>query len=160
MTTQEQQYKRHKKDAGKCPVCNVNLAKSREELFKKLNLDEDEVTKNGLSESDIRKAFREQALQQHPDKGGDPETFQELNEAKEELLDIINDEADPLGINTGESESLFEDESGDRVEKVQRVDTRSQSEKFEDGLRALQKLRNIKRKHPNSACPYCKKKPK
>ena len=37
------------------------------------------------SQSDIKRAFKKQAMKHHPDKGGDPKQFQQLNEAYEVL---------------------------------------------------------------------------
>jgi DnaJ family protein A protein 2 len=37
--------------------------------------------------TDIKKAYRKQALKHHPDKGGDPEMFKKINEAYEVLSD-------------------------------------------------------------------------
>ena len=42
------------------------------------------VNKNA-SQSDIKSAFKKQAMKHHPDKGGDPKQFQQLNEAYEVL---------------------------------------------------------------------------
>lgn len=39
------------------------------------------------SQDEIRKAFRKAALVNHPDKGGDPEKFKEINIANEVLSD-------------------------------------------------------------------------
>ncbi|KAK2080159.1 hypothetical protein QBZ16_000012 [Prototheca wickerhamii] len=39
------------------------------------------------SETEVRKAHRKLALKEHPDKGGDPEKFKEINEAYETLRD-------------------------------------------------------------------------
>ncbi len=39
------------------------------------------------TESEIKKAFRKQAMQHHPDKGGDPEKFKEISKAYEVLSD-------------------------------------------------------------------------
>jgi len=38
------------------------------------------VSKNS-TEEEIKKAFRKKAVKMHPDKGGDPEEFQELSRA-------------------------------------------------------------------------------
>ena len=38
------------------------------------------VNKNA-SQSDIKSAFKKQAMKHHPDKGGDHKQFQQLNEA-------------------------------------------------------------------------------
>ena len=41
----------------------------------------------GCSEADIKRAYRKRALQEHPDKGGDPEKFKKINEAYAVLSD-------------------------------------------------------------------------
>jgi DnaJ-class molecular chaperone len=40
---------------------------------------------NGASEEDIKKAYRKLAMKHHPDKGGDPEKFKEINEAFDKI---------------------------------------------------------------------------
>merc|ERR1712190_711837 len=44
------------------------------------------------SEADIHKMYKKMALELHPDKGGGPEKFQELQEMKERLNEIDKDE--------------------------------------------------------------------
>lgn len=44
------------------------------------------VEKNATLD-EIKKAFRKKALKMHPDKGGDPEKFKDLNYAHEVLTD-------------------------------------------------------------------------
>jgi len=46
------------------------------------------------SETDINKMYKKMALELHPDKGGDPEKFQELQEMKDRLTDLDKDEED------------------------------------------------------------------
>jgi len=41
----------------------------------------------GSSEADIKKAYRKLAMQHHPDKGGDPEQFKQIQGA----YDILSD---------------------------------------------------------------------
>ena len=41
----------------------------------------------GCSEAEIKRAYRKRALQEHPDKGGDPEKFKKINEAYAVLSD-------------------------------------------------------------------------
>ena len=49
------------------------------------------------SDADINKMYKKMALELHPDKGGDPEKFQELQEMKERLNEM--DEEDKKGEN-------------------------------------------------------------
>ena len=42
--------------------------------------------KRSASDEDIKKAFRERALETHPDKGGDVEEFRKVREAYENLI--------------------------------------------------------------------------
>lgn len=44
------------------------------------------------SDNDINKQYKKMALELHPDKGGDPEKFQELQEMKERLTDLEKDD--------------------------------------------------------------------
>ena len=37
--------------------------------------------KQGASEEEVKKAYRKQAMKHHPDKGGDPEKFKEIQGA-------------------------------------------------------------------------------
>merc|ERR1711920_1125365 len=45
------------------------------------------------TENDINKMYKKMALELHPDKGGDPEKFQELQEMKERLTELEKDES-------------------------------------------------------------------
>ena len=82
-----------------CPVCGTDMKVTKQELFEKLALDPDKIAKEGLTEKDVKEAYREQAKINHPDKGGDPDIFQEINEAKDELMDMVKEDLDPLDIN-------------------------------------------------------------
>merc|ERR1711907_265836 len=44
------------------------------------------------TDADINKVYKKMALELHPDKGGDPEKFQELQEMKERLTEIEKDD--------------------------------------------------------------------
>merc|ERR1712187_1076734 len=44
------------------------------------------------SEADVGKMYKKMALELHPDKGGDPEKFQELQEMKERLNETDDDD--------------------------------------------------------------------
>eukprot|EP00929_Paragymnodinium_shiwhaense_P008280 TRINITY_DN112229_c0_g1_i1.p1 TRINITY_DN112229_c0_g1~~TRINITY_DN112229_c0_g1_i1.p1 ORF type:complete len:614 (-),score=169.64 TRINITY_DN112229_c0_g1_i1:80-1921(-) len=46
------------------------------------------------NESDVGKMYKKMALELHPDKGGDPEKFQELQEMRERLNDADRDDKD------------------------------------------------------------------
>lgn len=49
------------------------------------------------SMNDINAVYKKMALELHPDKGGDPEKFQELQEMKERLTEIEKEEENPDG---------------------------------------------------------------
>merc|ERR1719486_939989 len=44
------------------------------------------------SDGDVNKMYKKMALELHPDKGGDPEKFQELQEMKERLNELEEEE--------------------------------------------------------------------
>merc|ERR1712203_770295 len=44
------------------------------------------------SDNDVSKMYKKMALELHPDKGGDPEKFQELQEMKERLNEMEADD--------------------------------------------------------------------
>ena len=43
--------------------------------------------KSDATQDEIKKAYRKKALKEHPDKGGDPEKFQDISKAYETLSD-------------------------------------------------------------------------
>jgi curved DNA-binding protein len=45
--------------------------------------------KSASSREDVKRAFRQQARQHHPDAGGDAAKFREIVEAKEHMLDVL-----------------------------------------------------------------------
>ena len=76
------------------------------------------VTKDA-SQGDIKKAFREKALEYHPDKGGNEENFKQINEAYSLISDPekrsrFDAQRDGIGFNFGSfSSSPFGDIFGD-----------------------------------------------
>jgi len=128
-----------KKDK-RCPVCGESLAKTKQELFEKLGLQEDCI----VNEKTIKKAFKEKSLEAHPDRGGTNEGFQELVDAKQELTEIFKEELDPLGLKQEEKQ---EDTTPNRVD-------------FKIVMESLRNLRIAYESSINLACPYCKRKRK
>ncbi len=58
------------------------------------------------SDDEVKKAYRKQAMQHHPDRGGDEKTFKEVNEAYEILSNkdkrnLVDQGIDPLNPNQG-----------------------------------------------------------
>lgn len=147
--------KKFKKDAGRCPVCGKGLAKSKKELLDKLGFDT--TQKLELSEKDIKDAFREKAKTCHPDKpNGSPNEFQEIKDAKEELLEMLRDEGsipnDPLDIKpledimTSQKPKTIQDVIRETPDPIQMYHIKQ----IVDKMRAQQK--------PGSACVFCKQK--
>ena len=137
------QYKKYKKKAGKCPICGQDLAKSKQELFDTLGLDIASVIENGLSLQEVKKAYKEKAKEVHPDHGGSAQEFQDLSNAKEELVELIEEELDPLGLRKIE-------ESSKPVQPTTK-----------DIHVAMEAIKNIRKCYnSNQPCPYCKRKPK
>ena len=141
MNTQDKNAKSYSKRKGRCPICGANLETSKEELFEQLGLPTESRTT--ATEQDIKKAFREKVKTAHPDKGGDPEEFAELNEAKERLIDIVKED---------------DTTSNDEVEEVKpKILTKEQ---FVEVVKAIQNLKRARAAAPLSPCPYCKRRPK
>jgi DnaJ-class molecular chaperone len=53
--------------------------------------------KPGASDEEIKKAYRKAAMQNHPDKGGDPEKFKEINDAYNNITNKKSTEPFPFG---------------------------------------------------------------
>jgi DnaJ family protein A protein 2 len=60
------------------------------------------------SDADIKKAFRKQAMTHHPDRGGDPEAFKNLNKAYE----VLSDSTKRSLYDEGGEEALSEEAQG------------------------------------------------
>jgi hypothetical protein len=134
---------------GKCPICNNNLTSSKEELLKKLDLED-----GLLNEEVVKKAFKEKSKFIHPDKGGSPELFQELVNTKNELLDIVKEE-NPFNINPIESAL---NRSADELFASQPIEKpRLSNEQIHSMFKTIKNLRNIRSQNPSAPCPYCKK---
>merc|ERR1711879_881178 len=59
---------------------------------------------SNATDGDLKKAYRILAMQCHPDKGGDKEDFQELNNAYEKIMEQRRSTNDPWGKAGGEDE--------------------------------------------------------
>merc|ERR1719331_1151767 len=70
------------------------------------------------SEGDINKMYKKMALELHPDKGGDPEKFQELQEMKERLNEIEKDEDEKKKEGEEEAKAAKEKEKEEEEEKA------------------------------------------
>lgn len=150
--------RRGRKKKGLCPVCGSNLQVTKQELFETLNIDEEKVKETGLTEKEVKEAYREAAKKNHPDKGGDPLLFKELTDAKEELMEMVKEELDPLNINpigdalTRQAMEDFEEP----LEKPKRIS----HDQLKEVLRSIKNLKQAKAMNPNMACPLCKKRPR
>ncbi|CAK0832634.1 unnamed protein product [Prorocentrum cordatum] len=68
------------------------------------------------SDADINKMYKKMALELHPDKGGDPEKFQELQEMKERLNEM--DEEDKKGGEDAEDEEVKKEKEQEEEDNV------------------------------------------
>jgi hypothetical protein len=75
------------------------------------------------SEGDINKMYKKMALELHPDKGGDPEQFQELQEMKERLTELEKDE--------DEKKKDNEDADDEEARKAKEEEKRKEEEEEE-----------------------------
>ena len=73
------------------------------------------VTKSS-SDKELKSAFKNKAMQYHPDKGGDPEKFKQINEAYQVLSDTQKRQmydqfgtADPQQVNQHQNQSFHFD---------------------------------------------------
>lgn len=117
----------------RCPVCEKQPTSLKEEYAKTLGL-EDQIEE--LTVEEVKRAFREEVKAHHPDKGGSEEKFREIQEAKEELIDMIENPNDIL-----------------LEEQAARPPTFSEYQNFKHALRNLRAMLK-----PNKPCPYCKRK--
>jgi hypothetical protein len=134
---------------GKCPVCNSNLASPKEELLKKLDLED-----GLLNEEVVKKAFKEKSKSIHPDKGGSPELFQELVDTKNELLEMVKEE-NPFNISPIESALNRSTDELLAAQPIQRPHL--SNEQIHSMFKAIKNLRNAHSQNPSAPCPYCKK---
>jgi len=80
------------------------------------------VSKNA-SDQEIKRAYRKMAMQHHPDRGGDPQTFQNISNAYDVLSDpqkrqMVDMGADPNRQQGGHRQGPFEFHFGDGMEDV------------------------------------------
>jgi len=120
----------------RCPVCQKDILQHKEELIDTLGLDK--TAREDITEEEIKKAFKEKARSAHPDRGGTTEEFQELKEAKDDLLNMIN--------HTSKVEQP----------KEPRESTTPTFKEHQDFKSALRNLRTQLR--PGTPCTYCKRK--
>ena len=132
--------KQLKKKAGKCPVCGLGLYKDESALLEKIGLAADDIEGQSLTEKDVKDAFKKQVKELHPDRGGDPEEFQEAKEARDELLERLSD---------GDLELEKEEETPPPT-----------NQQILQALGAVKRLRKIRSGNPDQKCPYCRQKPK
>jgi glutaredoxin len=85
-----------KMNSKRCPICNKLLENIKEKMFEMLELDINQDT----TAYEIKKKFKELARIHHPDIGGSTEKFQQLNCAKDYLLEELKDQ--PLSTVTAE----------------------------------------------------------
>lgn len=147
--------RRGRKKKGLCPVCGTNLQVTKEELFETLNIEEEDIGE-GITDELIKKKYKEQARIHHPDKGGDPSLFQELTDAKEELMDMIDE--DPLNISPiGDALRRQADEM---YEEPTAGPERVTLDQLKEVMKSIRNLKKAKAADPNMPCPLCKKRPK
>lgn len=98
----------------------------------------------GASVENIKREFRKKARQHHPDKGGDPEKFKELQEAYEILCDTskrkIYDELGEQGLEKGAgSTNKYSYEDADEIKKENKED-KEEPRSSKKGIPVVQKL--------------------
>ena len=127
----------------KCPVCGQNMIANKEELYEKLGIEEENHEDEPLTAYDIKNYFKEAAKLHHPDRGGDPNSFNELREAKEQLLDMVDKD-----LLEGASTSPPPEEPPPPVMTKQQ---------FIEVVKAVQRLRQSYNETGKKTCPYCKR---
>jgi len=145
--------KRFKRESGQCPICGKGLAKSKKELLDTLGFDT--TQKLELTEKDIKDAFKAKAREHHPDKpSGNPKAFQEIKDAKEELLEILREEGsiptDPLSISPLES-AMSQPKTMEDI--IKETPSPTQIHHIRETVQRIRATRS-----PNGPCPYCKQK--
>jgi len=93
------------------------------------------------NENEINKMYKKMALELHPDKGGDPEKFQELQEMKERLREL--DEEDEDGKKKkkdGDDPEDEEDEEAKKEKEKEKEEEEAEKEKLPPNER-IKKLR-------------------
>lgn len=134
-------------DDARCPVCSKDYHSNKKRLLESLGLNPD----LDPTENEINKAFRERSKFAHPDKPtGSHELFEEILDAKEELLEMIG--AKP-------SKEDFQVNSHSHQEVNQEVPPKEEPYQFtfKEKQKLKKSLRNLrlglKRGMP---CPFCK----
>ena len=83
------------------------------------------------SHAAVRKAFRSHLMKEHPDKGGDNNTFQELSEAAREVFDYI--EKNPEMVEEQVEADTDTTEEQDNLKELLRIFSTSSDLKYNDG---------------------------
>lgn len=168
-------YKKHKKKAGRCPLCQKELKMPKEDLLKLLELASDAGL---ITKQMIKDRYKELSKIYHPDKPtGDAEKFQEISEAKEELLDLLSEEdffnIDPIeqvfstqqattatsAPNSKTSQSSTSSASTEKSTSYSdQQPPESRNYNYDQYQQIKQTILNLKKQmRPGIPCPYCKK---
>lgn len=121
----------------RCPVCEKDTSEYKDQLMDTLGLDKNPTEQ--ITEEEIKKAFKDKAKTLHPDKGGSEEDFQEVKDAKEELINMLNNDEIP--------QSQFIEETEKKAPTFQ------QHQDFKHAVRNLRA--QLK---PGRPCSYCNRK--
>lgn len=121
----------------------------------------------GSSKEDIKKAYRKLAMKYHPDKGGDPKKFQEINNAYEELTTEKKsgmEQGFPFGFNPnmGGGPDIFETFFGHNRQHQSRQQQKKTLKKqikisMEEAYNGVKKTLNIKTEQNCECLVKCNK---
>jgi len=81
-------------------------------------------------DAEVNKMYKKLALELHPDKGGDPEKFQELQDAKEKLTEIDKEEKDEEDPDDEEARKAKEKEKKEEDEESKKLPADERAKKL------------------------------